>query len=42
MILSSKLQNLENVFVGSNIIKHKDGTVSHEIEGNYSLSGVNH
>lgn len=41
-ILSSKLQNLENVFVGSNITKHIDGTVSHEIEGNYTLSSVNY
>jgi len=28
------------VFVGSNIIRHKDGSVSHEMEGNYTISGV--
>jgi len=39
-ILNSKLQNLENVFVGSNIIRHKDGSVSNEMEGNYSMSGL--
>jgi kinesin family member 12 len=39
-LLSSKLLNLENVFVGSNIIKNKDGTISNEIEGNYTYSSV--
>lgn len=39
-ILTSKLQNLENVFVGSSILRHNDGTVSNEIEGNYTFSAV--
>lgn len=39
-ILISKLNNLENVFVGSNIVKNRDGSVFNNIHGDYNLSAV--
>lgn len=40
MILSAKLNNLENVFIGSNIVRNKDGTVSNDMGENYNVSAV--
>jgi hypothetical protein len=39
-ILVSKLNNLETVFIGSNIIRNKDGTVTNDLGENYSMSAV--
>ena len=39
-ILISKLNNLESVFIGSNIIRNKDGSVSNEIGDDYNTSAV--
>jgi hypothetical protein len=40
MILNAKLNNLENIYIGSDIIRHKDGSVSNNIDTNYNLSAV--
>ena len=39
-ILNAKLTNLENVFIGSNIIRNKDGSVSNDLGDNYNLSAI--
>lgn len=39
-ILNAKLTNLENVFIGSDIIRNKDGSVSNDIGENYNLSSL--
>lgn len=39
-ILTAKLNNLENVFIGSDIIRNKDGSVSNDIGENYNLSSI--
>jgi hypothetical protein len=39
-ILTSKLNNLETVFIGSNIIRNKDGTITNDMGENYSISAV--
>ena len=40
MILNAKLTNLENIYIGSDIIRHNDGSVSNNIDTNYNLSAV--
>ena len=40
MILNAKLNNLENIYIGSDIIRHNDGSVSNAIDTNYNLSAV--
>ncbi len=40
LILSSKLNNLENVFIGSSILRNKDGSVSNDMGDNYNMSAV--
>ena len=40
MILNAKLNNLENIYIGSDIIRHNDGSVSNNIDPNYNLSAV--
>ena len=40
MILSAKLNNLENVFVGSQIIRNSDGSITNESGQDYNLSTV--
>ena len=40
MILNAKLNNLENIYIGSDIIRHSDGSVSNNIDTNYNLSAV--
>ena len=40
MILNAKLANLENIYIGSDIIRHTDGSVSNNIDTNYNLSAV--
>ena len=40
MILNAKLNNLENIYIGSDIIRHNDGSVSNNIDTNYNLSAV--
>jgi hypothetical protein len=40
MILAAKLNNLENVFIGSNIIRERDGSVSNDAGDNYNMSAV--
>jgi cell division protein FtsB len=39
-ILISKLNNLETVFIGSTILRNKDGTVTNDLGDNYSMSAV--
>ena len=39
-ILTAKLNNLENVFIGSDIVRNKDGSVSNDIGENYNLSSI--
>ena len=39
-ILTAKLNNLENVFSGSDIVRNKDGSVSNDIGENYNLSSI--
>lgn len=39
-ILNAKLTNLENVFIGSDIVRNKDGSVSNDIGENYNLSSL--
>ena len=39
-ILTAKLNNLENVFIGSDIVRSKDGSVSNDIGENYNLSSI--
>ncbi len=39
-ILTAKLNNLENVFIGSNIIRNRDGSVSNDIGEDYNVSAV--
>ena len=40
MILNAKLNNLENIYIGSDIIRHNEGSVSNNIDTNYNLSAV--
>lgn len=40
MILASKLNNLENVFIGSNIVRNKDGSVANDMGENYNMSAM--
>lgn len=40
MILASKLNNLENVFIGSKIVRNKDGSVSNDMGEDYNMSAV--
>ena len=40
MILNAKLNNLENIYIGSDIIRHNDGSVTNNIDTNYNLSAV--
>ena len=40
IILNAKLNNLENIYIGSDIIRHNDGSVSNAIDTNYNLSAV--
>ena len=40
MILNAKLNNLENIYIGSDIIRHSDGSVTNNIDTNYNLSAV--
>ena len=42
LILQFKLNNLENTFVGSNIVKNRDGSVFNNIKGDYNLSAVSY
>jgi hypothetical protein len=39
-ILTAKLNNLENVFIGSSIIRNQDGSVMNDLGDNYSMSTV--
>ncbi len=39
-ILNAKISNLENVFIGSNIVRNRDGSVFNNISGDYNLSSV--
>ena len=39
-ILNAKLNNLENVFIGGDIIRNKDGSVYNDLGENYNLSTV--
>lgn len=40
MILNAKLNNLENVFVGSQIIRNSDGSITNDSGQDYNLSTV--
>lgn len=40
MILAAKLNNLENVFIGSSIVRNKDGSVMNDMGGDYNMSAV--
>jgi hypothetical protein len=40
MILAAKLNNLENVFIGSNIIRNRDGSTTNNMGDDYSMSSV--
>ena len=39
-ILNAKLNNLENVYIGSDIIRNKDGSVYNDLGENYNLSTI--
>ena len=39
-ILNAKLNNLENVFIGSDIIRNKDGSVYNDLGENYNLNAI--
>lgn len=39
-ILNAKLNNLETVFIGGNIIRNKDGSITNDIGENYNLTSV--
>lgn len=39
-ILNAKISNLESVFIGSNIVRNRDGSVFNNISGDYNLSSV--
>jgi hypothetical protein len=39
-ILNAKLNNLENVFIGSSIIRNKDGSTMNDMGDNYNMSTV--
>ena len=39
-LLNVKLNNLESVFIGSNIIRHRDGSVTNDMGEDYNLSAV--
>jgi hypothetical protein len=39
-LLTAKFNNLENVFIGSNIIRHRDGSVTNDIGEDYNISAV--
>jgi cell division protein FtsB len=41
MIIESKLNNLENIFIGSNILRNNDGSVANDMGENYNMSSVN-
>ena len=40
MIIAAKLNNLENVFIGSNIVRNRDGSVSNDLGEDYNFSAV--
>ena len=40
MILNAKLTNLENIYIGSDIIRHTDGSVSNNIDINYNMTNM--
>lgn len=40
-IIAAKLNNLENVFIGSNIVRNRDGTVVNDMGGDYNTAAVN-
>jgi cell division protein FtsB len=39
-ILAAKLNNLENVFIGSSIVRNKDGTIRNDMGEDYNTSAV--
>lgn len=39
-ILAAKLNNLENVFIGSTIVRSKDGTIKNDLGEDYNTSAV--
>jgi hypothetical protein len=39
-ILTAKLNNLENVFIGSSTIRNQDGSVMNDLGDNYNMSTV--
>lgn len=39
-ILAAKLNNLENVFIGSSITRNKDGTIKNDMGEDYNTSAV--
>jgi len=39
-ILAAKLNNLENVFIGSSIIRNKDGTIKNDMGEDYNTTAV--
>jgi cell division protein FtsB len=39
-ILAAKLNNLENVFIGSSIVRSKDGTIKNDLGEDYNTSAV--
>ena len=39
-ILMAKINNLENIFIGSNIVRNKDGSVFNNVNQDYNLSTV--
>lgn len=39
-ILNSKLKNLESVFIGGELIRNQDGTVTNEMGENYNISSI--
>ncbi len=39
-ILNAKLNNLENVFIGSDIVRNKDGSVYNDLGENYNLNAI--
>lgn len=40
IIIKAKINNLENIFIGSNIIRNKDGSTFNNMANDYNLSSV--
>lgn len=40
IILNAKLKNLESVFIGGELIRNQDGTVTNEMGDNYNISSI--